>query len=95
MDDFVEKTALTNILLYIGMNGMPKFLRSLHERLVLFNNVDSIEDPFRREIVYRQKRAFLAKMNLCEVERSLPNLSIFKGLIKLDIVGWHGGYMGF
>lgn len=89
MDDFVEKTAVTNVLLYIGMHGMNRFLDVLHARLNLFNNVDLIADAFRREIVYRQKKAFLAKMNLCEVERSLSHLSVLTGLVKLDVGGWN------
>ena len=47
VDTFVENTAVTNILLYIGMHGMDAFLHVLHARLDLFNNVDSI-DGFQR-----------------------------------------------
>ena len=89
VDTFVENTAVTNVLLYIGMHGMDQFLHVLHARLNLFNNVDSIADAFCREIVYRQKKAFLAKMNLCEVERSLSHLSVLTGLVKLDVGGWN------
>ena len=88
VDSYVEKTAVTNVLLYIGMHGMKKFLKVLTDRLDLFNNVDSIKDSCRREIVYRQKKAFLSKMNLCEVERSLSFLSVLQGNVNLYVDVW-------
>ena len=85
--DSVENVMLTNISLYIGMYGIRGLLGKVEDRLELFNNVDSIEDPFRREIVYRQKRAFLAKMNLCSVEKGVPYLHVISSSLYRALRG--------
>ena len=63
---------MTNVILYIAMHGLQGLVDRIDDRFMLFNEVDKITDDFRRELVYRQKRAFYTKLNLCDVEKGLP-----------------------
>ena len=69
--DYVEQTALMNLMLYLSMYGQSYLFEKFREQVELFNNVDNIEDVCYRELIYRRKRAFLNKMNVIEAEYGL------------------------